>query len=147
MKTIKIVSRDKTLPPPWSNPFSVFAADAVTVLAGKQSYVSTGLTIEMPDGVSLKVEQAMKEIVPIGCFFIDNKLFVTVIIACEKDCMIVETGQHIANIWVIKSESESIRFIDFSEGKRMLVGDGQAGSDAKNVAPTSTDSEEVSEEK
>ena len=125
MKTIKILNRDKALPLSWSNPFDVYASDIAYLVDGKIAYIDTGLEIDFPDDVDIKAEQIRDDLF-VGCCVRNNRIFIS---ASSFDkggyFVIVRPGEKIARIRVVKQETESIRFIDFSEDKRMVVGDSK----------------------
>lgn len=123
MKTIKILKRNKRVPLPWSNPFGVYSIENYRAWDGGLFRIRTGLKIELPLGVDIKAEQSRSDICPTNCFLMNGELIVSLIPSGEKDCTTIKTGDHIANIRIVKIENEGVRFIDFSEGKRMIVGD------------------------
>jgi hypothetical protein len=133
MKTIKIISRDKTVPLPWSNPFAVYSVENRVI--SDSGSVRTGLKIELPLGTDMKAEQSRSDMCPTNCFLMNGELVISFIPCGGGESFVeVKPGEHIANIRIIKMENEGVRFIDFSEGKRMIVGDAQK----PNIAKSST---------
>lgn len=122
MRTIRLEKIDKEIVLPNTNPFVLSATEDSNMGFGDIRYVDTGIRFYFPEDIVPHVEMLIPGLVYIGKSQgeVDGGLQLIVICCAVKAT--IGRMQKIAKMTLRKMEVESVRFVQFDDGKRMIFG-------------------------
>lgn len=122
MRTIRLEKTDKEIALPSTNPFILSATEDSNMGFGDIRYIDTGIRFYFPEDVVPYVEMLIPGLAYIGKSQgeVDGDLKLIVICCAMKAT--IGRMQQVAKITLRKMEVESVRFVQFDDGKRMVFG-------------------------
>jgi hypothetical protein len=122
MKTIRLEKIDREIPLPTGNPFLLHAIEESVFNFGDIRYVRTGLKFFLPADFTLRVEMLIHGLQFLGEEKHQPEGDFTLVVLCCGMKVSIGRMQHIAQVHLYEQKHDPVRFAEFTEGKRVIVG-------------------------
>lgn len=141
MKTIKLTRFRDDVPRSSETPFSLKVPCRTFGASGDLLHIHTGWGFDVPDGTELRVVPSEGDKAPIILtWYVENGELVVVCCGKRKNDnplgrIDLEAGQEYGIVQFVSVEEQDVRFIEFRDGKRVIVGDSQPVKDTSGAGP------------
>ena len=128
MFTIAIKRIDSKHPLPSSDIFQVVATKTMIIPSDRAIQYATGLQLNFPENLKIRVENAKKRLLVLSSFLNDDKELILILmnIYHPENCDgTINEGDVIAFVSFYEYDTASVRFVEISDKGRMLGGSAE----------------------